>query len=56
MFFGKCDNSLDTHQLSDMNLANIEANIKKAEATIIVAETLRDVFKNLKKWKEAQTR
>ena len=40
--------------LNYMSLANIEMNIDKAEATITAAETLRDVFKNLKKWKEAQ--
>jgi len=42
------------NELRDMNLANIEANLEKAEATITAAEALRDVFKNLKKWKEAQ--
>jgi len=42
------------NELRDMSLVNIEAAIDKAEATIIAAETLRDVFKNLKKWKETQ--
>ena len=42
------------NELRDMSLVNIEAAIDKAEATMIAAETLRDVFKNLKKWKETQ--
>jgi len=37
------------NELRDMSLVNIEATIDKAEATITAAETLRDVFKYLKK-------
>jgi len=42
------------NELRDMSLVNIEATIDKAEATITAAETLRYVFKNLKKWNETQ--
>jgi len=42
------------NRLNGKSLANIEMNIDKAEAMITAAETLRDVFRNLKKWKEAQ--
>jgi len=45
-----------TNELRDMSLVNNEATIYKAEATIIAAETLRDVFKNLKNGRKRKRR
>ena len=40
--------------LSDMPLTHIQAAVDRAEMTIIVGQTLLDIFKNLRKKKEAE--
>ena len=42
------------NNLSDMLLTNIQAAVDRAEMTIIVGQTLLDIFKNLRKKKEAE--
>jgi len=40
--------------LSDMPLTHIQAAVDRAEMTIIVGQTLLDIFKNLRKKKETE--
>ena len=42
------------NNLSDMPLTHIQAAVDRAEMTIIVGQTLLDIFKNLRKKKEAE--
>ena len=42
--------------LNHLSLANIEATIEKADASMLVANTLREVLTNVKKYKEVQAK
>jgi len=42
--------------LNHLSLANIQAAIEKADASMLVANTLREVLTNVKKYKEVQAK